>query len=163
MEGKSDPVEDTVLILVDVRGYKVDERKDGDDGTTLRCSREGRHMVVVLLNIPLNVPRLHDYVSNLHHTILVAPSATSSAKRKVAAFSNMEFFSNEDMHFCIMAHKDASKHEKVKSAPAAKDKLPELQPDDAMVKFNGWQRGDIIRITRRSESPGLYYYYRVVV
>lgn len=44
----------------------------------------------------------------------------------------------------------------------SRDKLPYIHPSDPMVKRLKAKSGDIIKITRRSETAGEAVYYRVV-
>lgn len=41
--------------------------------------------------------------------------------------------------------------------------LPRIKSDDPSIKIHNMKRGDVVRITRRSQVAGEYYYYRVVV
>ncbi len=44
-----------------------------------------------------------------------------------------------------------------------KDKLPKIKRKDVMAKHLGAEPGDIVKITRDSETAGKAVYYRVVV
>ena len=41
--------------------------------------------------------------------------------------------------------------------------LPRIKQDDPVIKILGGKHGDIVRITRRSQTAGEAYYYRVVL
>jgi len=41
--------------------------------------------------------------------------------------------------------------------------LPKIKKTDAAIKELNAKRGSIIKITRNSQTAGVYYYYRVVV
>ena len=42
------------------------------------------------------------------------------------------------------------------------DQLPKILPDDPVVKAIGAKLGDILKITRNSETAGIFVAYRVV-
>ncbi|MEM1946215.1 MAG: DNA-directed RNA polymerase subunit H [Candidatus Caldarchaeum sp.] len=56
----------------------------------------------------------------------------------------------------------AEAEELLKTLGVTADKLPYILPSDPMVKRLKAKAGDIIKITRRSETAGEAVYYRVV-
>ncbi|MEM2225495.1 MAG: DNA-directed RNA polymerase subunit H, partial [Candidatus Caldarchaeum sp.] len=56
----------------------------------------------------------------------------------------------------------AEAEELLKTLGVTADKLPYILPSDPMVKRLKAKVGDIIKITRRSETAGEAVYYRVV-
>ena len=41
--------------------------------------------------------------------------------------------------------------------------LPRIKQEDAALKLLSAKKGDVVRIARRSQVAGEYYYYRIVV
>ncbi|MCD6558204.1 MAG: DNA-directed RNA polymerase subunit H [Candidatus Aenigmarchaeota archaeon] len=41
--------------------------------------------------------------------------------------------------------------------------LPKIKQDDPAIKHLNAKRGSIIKITRKSPTAGIYFYYRVVI
>ena len=68
-------------------------------------------------------------------------------------------------HIYVPKHEILSKEEAeelLKKLGVTADKLPYISPSDPMVKKLGGKVGDIVKITRRSETAGEAVYYRVV-
>lgn len=69
-------------------------------------------------------------------------------------------------HFMVPKHEVVPKDkvdEVLKAYYATPDKLPQIVSDDPMAEEIGAQKGDIVKITRRSPTAGRSIYYRVVV
>ncbi|MEM0349013.1 MAG: DNA-directed RNA polymerase subunit H [Candidatus Caldarchaeum sp.] len=60
----------------------------------------------------------------------------------------------------VLPHDEAEKL--LQQLGVSRDKLPYIHPSDPMVKRLKAKTGDIIKITRRSETAGEAVYYRVV-
>ena len=79
-------------------------------------------------------------------------------KKKVA----INIFENE----LVPKHEILSEEEKKKllERHGIKEKeLPKILESDPAVRALGAKKGDVIRITRKSQTAGEYYYYRLVV
>lgn len=66
----------------------------------------------------------------------------------------------------VPKHEILSKEEEeelLKKYNTTKKHLPKILSTDPIVKLLGAKKGDIIKITRKSQLAGEYYYYRVVV
>jgi len=58
---------------------------------------------------------------------------------------------------------DEEKAELLKKLNIKLRQLPRMKSDDAALKTLNAKRGDVVRITRRSQIAGEYFYYRVVI
>lgn len=58
---------------------------------------------------------------------------------------------------------EEEKEKFVKEFNISLKQLPRILHEDPVVKRLGAKKGDIIRITRKDETTGEYFYYRVVV
>ena len=102
-----------------------------------------------------------------HGVIIYKDTVTPIAKKVVEESKEMliELFNVEEMQYNITKHVLQPKFEKLNKSESIlfkKDfsnfKFPTIKKDDAICKFYGYSKGDIIRITRKN---GLII-YRIV-
>jgi len=73
---------------------------------------------------------------------------------------------NIEEHVLVPKHEVLSPEEAealLRKLGVSREKLPRILPTDPMVRRLGARLGDIIKITRRSETAGEAVYYRVVM
>ena len=89
--------------------------------------------------------------------------------------SNMElFFSHggNDLTFKLLDHESVPNHEIIgpeevaellESYSIEKEQLPKIRIDDPIVLEIGAKIGDVVKITRKSQTADVAYYYRLVI
>jgi DNA-directed RNA polymerases I, II, and III subunit RPABC1 len=107
--------------------------------------------------------------------IICKGSITSFAKQFITTDVNnlyVQVFSEKELSFNITKHMLVPKHELMSSDEKAhiktiyKTKLkhfPNLLSTDPVSKYYGYLPGDLVRVTRKSPTAGMYTSYRVVV
>lgn len=85
----------------------------------------------------------------------------------------IQIFLMRELMYNPMKHKLVPKHKKMteeegkelmeKMEIKSKHQLPFIQRQDIIARWLGLQQGDIVRITRYTETSGKYYYHRVCV
>ena len=110
----------------------------------------------------------------LHAILIVKGSLTSTVRSIMDALDTyrLEVFREQDLVINITEHDLVPRHE-VLSKEAKRNlldrykvkdsQLPRIQYRDPVALYYGLQRGDVVRIIRRSETAGRYVTYRVCV
>jgi|APGre2960657468_1045069.scaffolds.fasta_scaffold05637_2 DNA-directed RNA polymerase I, II, and III subunit RPABC1 len=82
-------------------------------------------------------------------------------------FLTKELMYNPNKHFLVPKHEKLTEEEAKKLIEElqlkTKIQLPFIQKTDIISRWIGLKQGDIIRITRYSETSGEYYYYRICI
>ncbi len=161
------------LEMFNQRGYKVIEK---DDEQILAVKKNGNQVCAFMVNIPkFNVERIQEYIAimkkmNVIHSIIVyKDNATPVAKKVIEETTDIliELFQEEEMQYNITKHYLVPQHELVfekgrKNTKEFKekysDKFPILLKSDPISRFYGYNRGDIIKVTRK----GGHVMYRIV-
>jgi len=150
---------------------------DEDDFSITAVKSDGNEICVFLINAPkLDVSRVKEYVTllnykNINHGIFVyGESITPYAKKVVEASEDMkiELFCEKELQYNVTKHRLVPTHERLceKDAIAFKKefggKFGGILKTDPVARFYGYQRGDVIRITRTNGDNGVYITYRIV-
>lgn len=112
---------------------------------------------------------------NIRHTIIVYnQSITSFAKQYIDEMVRdgirVELFKQTELYFNITKHELVPKHtlltvdEKdalVKKLRITPTQLPHIKHTDAMAKYMGLTKGDVVKIDRKSEISERSIYYRI--
>ena len=112
---------------------------------------------------------------NMVHTIIVYnQSITSFAKQFIDEMIQdgirVEIFKQSELYFNITKHTFVPKHtlltveeknELVRSLRIQPMQLPHIKRTDAMAKYMGLVKGDVVRIDRKSEITENAIYYRI--
>lgn len=105
--------------------------------------------------------------------IIIIVNQTSPQARKVEQEFKMtvEIFLIEDLQFNITNHHlvphhsvldDDQKSELMSKYRIRENQLPKISPEDPVAKYFGVQLGQVMKITRSSETAGRYVTYRIV-
>ena len=85
----------------------------------------------------------------------------------------IQFFLTRELMYNPMKHELVPKHKKMteeeikklmeETQLKSKNQLPLIQKQDIIARWLGLYPGDIVKITRYTETSGKYYYYRCCV
>lgn len=155
------------------RNYNI---LDKDDERILAQKPDGQEMCVFLLNASkFNVESIQEYITmmkkmNINHCIIVyKDNVTPKAKEIIEDCSDLkiELFHEQELRYNLTKHYLVPKHEiafKNKTAECIEfknkysDKFPILLKNDPVSRFYDFQKGDIIKITRKNG----FITYRIV-
>jgi DNA-directed RNA polymerase I, II, and III subunit RPABC1 len=90
----------------------------------------------------------------------------ASAKIDMEIFHEKELIVNIAQHYLVPKHEVLNEEEKLALLAAYKiklEQLPRMQTVDPMARHFGLKRGDIVKITRNSETAGSYITYRLTI
>jgi DNA-directed RNA polymerase I, II, and III subunit RPABC1 len=90
----------------------------------------------------------------------------ASVKIDMEIFHEKELIVNISQHYLVPKHEVLNEDEKTALLAAYKiklEQLPRMQTVDPMARHFGLKRGDIVRITRNSETAGSYVTYRLTI
>lgn len=113
--------------------------------------------------------------SHIAHCILIHEQMLSSSSKKeiykLFQGKQLETFEEDELLFCVLSHELVPTFETLthserqvlcKSFKITQAQLPRMLLSDPVCRFLGLKRGDIVRITRTSETAGEYVCYRYV-
>jgi DNA-directed RNA polymerase I, II, and III subunit RPABC1 len=161
------------LEMIQQRNYKILDR---DDERILAMKPDNTQMCVFVTNATkFNVESIQEHISmmskmNLTHSIIVyKDNATPVAKKIIDESQDLiiELFHVDDLQYNLTKHTLVPLHElyakkgSVKNSEFKKkysDKIPILLKNDPVSRFYGFQKGDIIKITRKDD----YVTFRIV-
>ena len=148
--------------------------------TVLALNKNGEQIGLFIIGSKFNVETIQEYISTIRKIglqssiIVYRDTATPVAKKIVQELNDskdmvIELFTEEELQYNPTEHKLYSPHEiayKRGTSECIKFKkdhignLPEIYKSDAISRFFGFERGDIIKITRRTNG---FVVYRIVV
>lgn len=160
---------ETCIEMIEQRGYEIIDQ----DEERILASRETKskkedQICVFLTNTPkFNVESIQEYISMMkkmevdHCIIVYRDSATPVAKKIVDETKDMtiELFTEDELQYNITKHVLVPKHElafrkgTVGCSNFKKnygDNIPVLMKSDPISRFYGYERGDIIKVTRKN-------------
>ena len=156
------------------RGYIIVEK---DDERILAIKEDGKQICAFInkLGAKFNVERIQECISMMremdvyHGLIVYMDTATPVAKKiveesqkmKIELFHEKELQYNLTKHYLVPDHKLIYKSKTKKCEEFKKkytDKFPTLLKTDPVSRFYGYEKGDIIQITRKDS----YVTYRIV-
>ena len=163
------------LEMLDQRSYAVE---DYDENRIIALKENGEYMVVFFADTDkFNVERISQYIGILksmddyNHCIIVHKNTITPVAKKVVDENKeikIELFNVNDLQYNITKHYLVPKHElyyknnttewsEFKKKYQA-DKFPIISRNDAISRFYNFEKGDIIKITRK----GGFVAYRIV-
>jgi DNA-directed RNA polymerase I, II, and III subunit RPABC1 len=163
----------TCLEIFEQRGYDIIEK---DEDQILSMKKNGKQICAFMANTPkFNVERIQEYLTimkqiDVWHAIIVYKDNATPVAKKVIEDANdliIELFHEDELQYNITKHYLVPKHELAysKGTKGAKefkekygDTFPIILRTDPVSRFYGYNKGDIIKITRK----GNYVTYRFV-
>jgi DNA-directed RNA polymerases I, II, and III subunit RPABC1 len=116
-----------------------------------------------------------DFVSKSDKDSDKGPQDSGGSNRDLSLSKNeiiIETFTYSELRFDITEHCLVPKHELISDLEKKQllsrynikeSQLPKIAYNEAVVKYYGLQKSDIVKITRSSETAGIYTMYRIVV
>lgn len=111
---------------------------------------------------------------NINRGIMVFPHTMTPAARKVIVgmshsyqleeFAESELLINITQHTLVPQHEILTSEEKrllLERYRLKETQLPRIQPGDPVARYYGLKRGQVVKITRPSETAGRYASYRI--
>ncbi|GLJ26181.1 hypothetical protein SUGI_0502210 [Cryptomeria japonica] len=161
---------------------KFGENPTRRDFTILKSRRAVKDEIIVLFpeDEKLGMSTIKDYYSNLekakiNRAVVVVKQSTSPMARKfvlnhtkhnIEIFNETELLINISRHTLVPTHQILTSEEKrtlLDRYTLKETQLPRIQKSDAMARYLGLVRGQIVKIIRPSETAGRYVTYRYVI
>ena len=158
------------LEMLSQRKYEI---IDNEDDKIIALKPDGHQMIVLLSDSQkFNVKNIQVYVTLMneleifHAIIIYKEGVTSFTKKVIEQMMEMKFelFAEEDLQYNITKHRLQPEFEKLSDEEASQFKkkyglsFAIMRKEDPISKFYNYQRGDIIKITRKNG----YVTYRIV-
>lgn len=163
METKSEKAFKTILEMFEQRGYVFLEN---DEERIIACKEDGKLLCAFVPKITskFNVDKYQLFTSmakqmDLKHIIIVYKESITSQANKLIEVSNdieIELFNEDELQYNLTKHIYVPEHSLYakKGSPEAKtmgiENLPIILKTDAVSRFYGFQKGDIIRVVRHN-------------
>ncbi len=167
----------TIKELLFDRGYgDINVGDEHDDCITV----PGVLCVYIIKDLKVGVNHMKDIkialeTNDLNHAIVVyCQSITSFAKQYIDEMIQenirVEIFKRTELYFNITKHDVVPKHtlltsqeknELVRNLRIVPTQLPHIKHTDAMAKYMGLVKGDVVKIDRKSEITENSIYYRI--
>jgi DNA-directed RNA polymerase I, II, and III subunit RPABC1 len=159
----------TCVEMFQQRGYEIAEQ---DDERILAIKQDGAQICAFIPKYmtKFNVDRIQEYISMIkkmdvwHCLIVYKDSATPIAKKVVEDSQEIiiELFNEDELQYNLTKHflvpKHILKYKKTDKQSKEFQKYPILLKTDPVSRFYGFDKGDIIEITRKNG----YVTYRIV-
>lgn len=166
-------MEQSRIICIEMLKQRNYDIIDVEDDKIVALKPDGKQMFVFFSDaLKFNVKNMQVYITlmdefEIFHSIIVYKDVvTSFTKKAIEQSSEMKFelFAEEDLQYNITKHRFQPKFEKLSDEEANElkknygMKFAIMRKEDPISKFYNYQRGDIIKITRKND----YITYRIV-
>jgi len=173
-------LENKLKVLLELRGYKLIERKDYKGGAYLTVEGKGEKILIWAISGEVTVGK--DMIvrfkkkieedETIEKGIIITNGRYTVSAKSEAQKEGIELIPRNFPTFNIFKHTLVPKHEIL--TPEEKEELlkkyrvkpyqiPIIKASDPVVRVIGAKPGDILRITRKSPTAGVYISYRYVV
>ena len=164
---------ETVSEMIVQRGYSITET---DDDRIIATNAKDEQIVVFTQPVvKFNVDRIKECISILDkmkqkHCIIIYTDRVTAPTKKLVNNSvdiKIEIFTQAELQYNITKHRLVPKHERLPTKEAKEFKktfgvkFAAILLTDPIARFYNYQRGDVIKITRKSDR-GVYITYRIV-
>ena len=154
------------IEMFEQRGYDIIEK---DDEQIVALKKDKKQVCAFMATTPkFNVERIQDYISimkkiEVYHSIIVYKDNVTPIAKKVIEESKemiIELFEQNELQYNITKHYLVPKHELLfeKGSEDIKqfkkkygDKFPIILKTDPISRFYGFNKGDIIKVTRKGD------------
>jgi len=156
------------------RNYEIVEE---DDERILAIKEDGNQICAFIpsLMTKFNVDRIQEYISmikkmDIWHCIIVYKDSATPIAKKIVDDSQeiiIELFNEDELQYNITKHYLVPEHKLIHKSKSKggeefkkkyTDKFPTLLKIDPISRFYGYEKGDVIQITRKDS----YVTYRIV-
>jgi DNA-directed RNA polymerase subunit H (RpoH/RPB5) len=159
----------TVIEMFQQRGY---DTPDNEDDQIIAIKQDGHQICAFFGVFKFNGDKAREIISSMntmgvnHSIVVYQDSVTPAAKKINRDLENMEIelFSEEELQYNITHHRLQPKFELLSENEAVNlkknygSKFSTMLRSDAISRFHFYQRGDIVKVTRK----GGYVDYRLV-
>ncbi len=175
-----------VLKMLKVRGYEIPDKPellcvDSEEYMTYKTDDPDDKLYIFFPKTPkVGVTTIRQYTKEMeeagvtHAIIVVKESITAFAKQDlvkakpaiIEPFKESFFLIDIMDHVLVPKHELLTPEEKTALLQGLKSKetqLPKIMSSDPVSRYFGARRGQVFKITRCSETAGVYYNYRIVV
>jgi DNA-directed RNA polymerase subunit H (RpoH/RPB5) len=150
---------DTCLEMFEQRGYAVTSQDDEERDCIEGVKEDGTQVCTFLLESSFRSEHVKEYTVLMksgdidHCIIVVRDKVTTAAHASVASLADLriELFSVEELQTNISMHGLQPKFRLMKKnevSPKIRKNLGTLWTDDPAARFFGYQRGDVVELTR---------------
>lgn len=173
-------LEKKLKVLLELRGYRLLERKDYDGGAYITVEHKDEKILIWAISSRTTVgkdmivrfKKRIDEDETLKRGIIITNGRYTVSAKSEAQKEGIELIPQNFPTFNVFEHALVPKHEiltpeereeilkKYKVKPY---QIPNISASDPIVRVIGARPGDILRITRKSPTAGVYVSYRYVV
>ena len=165
---------ETVTEMITQREYKISE---SDDDKLIGTNSIGEQIVVFKQPvIKFNIDRVKEYINLLakmgkNHCIVIYTDCVTPLTKKLVENSvdiKIELFTLEELqynitkHYLVPAHSRLTPNEATDFKKKNGLKFGAMLLTDPITRFYNYQRGDVIRITKKDKDKKKYISYRIV-
>ncbi|EIM91000.1 DNA-directed RNA polymerase RPB5 subunit [Stereum hirsutum FP-91666 SS1] len=156
----------TIQELVKDRGYQVADDEIHMDLSTFEshyansAGSVDRNQLNFFTNLRVNPQIFKDIRSG----VIIFPGIMTPSARKVEEFAEADLLVYITHHKLVPRHDVLTPEEKkmvLERYHLKETQLPRIQPADPIARYYGLRRGQVVKITRPSETSGRYASYRI--